>query len=63
MVKHSQTIRRVLPMNCLSAFGHVLELAFKGLSSQALKNELFKSLILQLDSLYFLVLMHFIKVC
>ena len=31
MVKHNQTIRRLLPTNCLSVFGHFVELALKGL--------------------------------
>ena len=31
MVKYSQTIRRLLPTNCLSVFGNFVGLAFKGL--------------------------------
>ena len=31
MVKHTYTIRRVLPTNCLSVFDHVMGLALKGL--------------------------------
>ena len=31
MVKLTQTIRWLLPMNCLSVFDHFVELAFKGL--------------------------------
>ena len=31
MVKHTQTIRRLLPMNCLSVFDHFANLALKGL--------------------------------
>ena len=31
MVKHSHTIRRLLPTNCLSVFDHLVELARKGL--------------------------------
>ena len=31
MVKHTQTIRREQPMNCLSMFDHLVGLAFKGL--------------------------------
>ena len=31
MVKHSQTIRRLLPENCLSVSDHIVGLAFKGL--------------------------------
>ena len=31
MVKHTQTIRRLLPTNCLSVFDHFLGLALKGL--------------------------------
>ena len=31
-VKHTQTIRRLLPTNCLSVFDHFVGLALKGLS-------------------------------
>ena len=31
MAKHTQTIRRLLPTNCLSAFEHLVELLLKGL--------------------------------
>ena len=31
MVRHTQTIRHLLPMNCLSVFDHFLGLALKGL--------------------------------
>ena len=31
MVKHTQKIRRLLPMNCLSVFDHFVGLAVKGL--------------------------------
>ena len=31
MVKHTQTIRRLLPTNCLSVFDHFVGLALKGL--------------------------------
>ena len=31
MVKHTQTICRKLPINCLSAFDHFVGLALKGL--------------------------------
>ena len=31
MVKHTQTIRRLLPKNCLSVFDHFVGLALKGL--------------------------------
>ena len=31
MVKHTQTIRRLLPTNCLSVFDHCVGLALKGL--------------------------------
>ena len=34
MVKHTQTIRGLLPMNCLSVFDHFLWLAIKGLSTE-----------------------------
>ena len=32
MVKHIQTIRRLLPKNCLSVFDHFVGLALKGLT-------------------------------
>ena len=32
MVKHTQTIRQLLPMNCLSLFDHFVGLALKGLT-------------------------------
>ena len=31
MVKHTQTIRQLLPTNCLSVFDHFVQLALKGL--------------------------------
>ena len=31
MVKHNQTIRRLLPTNCLSVFDHFVGLALEGL--------------------------------
>ena len=31
MVKHTQTIRRLLPTNCLSVFNHFVELTLKRL--------------------------------
>ena len=31
MVKHTQTIRRQLPTNCLTVFDHFMNLALKGL--------------------------------
>ena len=34
MVKHAQTIRRLLPTNCLSVFDHFVGLALKGLRIQ-----------------------------
>ena len=33
MVKHTQTIRQLLPTNCLSVFDHFVGLALKGLMS------------------------------
>ena len=33
MVKHTQTIRRLLPTNCLSVLNHFVELAMKGLNA------------------------------
>ena len=32
MVKHTETIRRLLPTNFLSVFDHFVELALKGLT-------------------------------
>ena len=32
MVKHTETIRRLLPMECLSVFDHFVGLAIKGLT-------------------------------
>ena len=32
MVKHTRTIHRLLPTNCLSVFDHFVDLALKGLS-------------------------------
>ena len=34
MVKHTQTIRPLLPMNCLSRFHHFIGLLFKGLTKK-----------------------------
>ena len=36
MVKHSQSVRRLLPTNCLSVFDYFVGLAFKGLNSEGL---------------------------
>ena len=38
MVKHSQTIRRQQPTNCLSVFDHFVRLTLKGLSNRVVKN-------------------------
>ena len=35
MVKHTQTIRRLLPTYCLSVFDHFAGLALKGLNKKA----------------------------
>ena len=35
MVKHTQTVRRLLPKNCLSVFNHCMRLALKGLRRRA----------------------------
>ena len=44
MIKHTQTIRRLLPTNCLSVFDHFVGLALKGLrfndKKQGVENEL-----------------------
>ena len=34
VVKHTQTIRRLLPTSCLSVFDHFVGLALKGFSDQ-----------------------------
>ena len=34
MAKHTQTIRRLLPTNCLSAFEHLMELLLKQAASK-----------------------------
>ena len=39
MVKHTQTVHRLLPKNCLSVFDHFVGLALKGLKSSNLSNE------------------------
>ena len=36
MVKHTQTICRLLPTNCLSVFDHFVGLALKGLNCEKL---------------------------
>ena len=38
MVKHTQTIRRLLPSNCLSVFDHFVGLALKGLKTLGLQS-------------------------
>ena len=38
MVKHTQTIRRPLPTNCLNVFDHFVGLALKSLSSSQFYN-------------------------
>ena len=38
MVKHGQTIRRLLPTNCLGVFDHFVGLVLKGLSFQCVEN-------------------------
>ena len=35
MIKHTQTIRRLLPTNCLSVFDHFVGLGLKGLRKLA----------------------------
>ena len=39
MVKHTQTIRRLFPKNCLSVFDHFVGSTFKGLTSYTGKKE------------------------
>ena len=43
MVKHTQTIRRLLPMNCLSVFDHFVRFAFKGLTHCEICQKLIKA--------------------
>ena len=43
MVKHTQTIRRILPMKCLSVFNHFVGLALKELTGWAYCSYLKKS--------------------
>ena len=42
MVKHTQTIRRQQPTNCLSVFDHFMRLALKGFKFDALVDALNK---------------------
>ena len=42
MVKHTQTIRRLLPTNCLSVFDHFVGLALKGLKELYINNVHFR---------------------
>ena len=43
-VKHTQTIRRLLPTNCLSVFNHFVGLALKGLRNISLKRNVCKKI-------------------
>ena len=43
MVKHTQTIRRLLPMNCLSVFDHFLGLALNGLMNPSIIHSTIRS--------------------
>ena len=38
MIKHTQTIRRMLPTNCLRVFDHFVGSALKGLTHKGLPN-------------------------
>ena len=38
MVKHTQTIRRQKPTNCLNVFDHFVELTLKGITKKNGKN-------------------------
>ena len=40
MVKHTQTIRRQQPTNCLNVFDHFVGLALEGLNNRATQNKL-----------------------
>ena len=40
MVKHTQTIARLLPTNCLSVFDHFVGLVLKGLKTDVLASTL-----------------------
>ena len=39
MVKHTQTVRRLTPRNCLSVFDHFVELELKGLTLEAISGD------------------------
>ena len=49
MVKHTQTIRRKLPTNCLNVFEHLVELTLKGLTWLQIFNFLALYLVLVSD--------------
>ena len=51
MVKHTQTIRRLLPANCLSVFDHFVGLALKELKKQLLKIVLGIAFLMVVDNL------------
>ena len=40
MVKHTQTIRRLMPTNCLIVFDHFVGLALKGLTEVCLMTKM-----------------------
>ena len=43
MIKHTQTIRRLLPRNCLSVFDYFVGLALQGLKKNLTKPEVWTS--------------------
>ena len=54
MVKHTQTIRQLLPTNCLSVYDHFVGLALKGLTSNSLNNKIFQYTRAQVESRHFI---------
>ena len=60
MVKHTQTIRRPLPTNCLSVFDHFVGLVFKGLRllKKGLAQKVSKALVPKVEILYHITLKH-----
>ena len=54
MVKHTQTIRRLLPMNCSSVFDHFVRLTLKWLTKQG--SNLYKNILHYVKALINLLL-------
>ena len=56
MVKHTQTIRPLLPMNCLSRFHHFIGLLFKGLTKKTpyqWRRTFFKFLFIKFEPIFY----------